>query len=38
VRVFGFAGETEWYNEEEDFEGGTTEFFFSVGILFRTLR
>jgi hypothetical protein len=34
VRVFGFACETEWYDEEEDLEGGTTEFFFSAGILF----
>ena len=34
VRVFGFAGETEWYDEEEDLDGSTTEFFFSVGILF----
>ena len=34
VRVFGFAGETEWYDEDEDLEGATTEFFFSVGILF----
>ena len=34
VRVFGFAGESEWYDEEEDLEGSTTEFFFSVGLLF----
>ena len=34
VRVFGFAGESEWYDEKEDLDGGTTELFFSVGILF----
>jgi hypothetical protein len=34
VRVFGFAGETEWYDEDEDLEGSTTEFFLSVGLLF----
>jgi hypothetical protein len=34
VRVFAFAGESEWYDEEEDLDGSTTEFFFSVGILF----
>lgn len=34
VRVFGFAGESEWYDEKEDLDGGTTEFFISVGMLF----
>ena len=34
MRVFGFTGETEWYDEKEDLDGSTTEFFFSVGILF----
>jgi len=34
VRVFGFAGETEWYDEDEDLSGSTTEFFLSVGLLF----
>lgn len=34
LRVFGFAGESKWYDEKEDLDGGTTEFFFAVGILF----
>ena len=34
ARVFGFSGETEWYEEEEDLDGSATELFFSVGILF----
>ncbi len=34
VRTLGFAGDSEWYNYEEDFEGNATEFFLSVGILF----
>jgi len=34
VRALGLSGEAEWYDEEEDLDGSTTEFFFSVGILF----
>lgn len=34
VRVFGFAGESEWYDEKEDLDGSTAEFFISVGMLF----
>ena len=34
VRGLGLSGEAEWYDEEEDLDGSTTEFFFSVGILF----
>ena len=34
VRALGLSGEAEWYDEEEDLDGSTTEYFFSVGILF----
>lgn len=34
LRVFGFAGESEWYDEKEDLDGSTAEFFISVGMLF----
>jgi hypothetical protein len=34
ARIFGFAGESEWYDEKEDLDGSTAEVFFSVGILF----
>lgn len=33
-RSFGFAGNTEWYDEENDLTGSATEFFISAGILF----
>ena len=34
MRTFGFSGDTEWYDEDEQLDGYATEFFFSVGILF----
>jgi hypothetical protein len=38
VRSFGFAGATEWRNEDEDEDetlgGNATEFIFSLGIMF----
>jgi len=34
MRTLGFSGDTEWYDEDEQLDGYTTEFFFSVGFLF----
>jgi len=34
VRTLCFIGDTEWYDEDDQLNGYTTEFFFSVGILF----
>ncbi len=34
VRSIGFAGEAEWYDQDEELTGNAGEFFFSVGILF----
>ena len=34
LRGLGFAGNAEWYNEDEKLEGNLTEFFISVGMLF----
>ena len=34
VRALGIAGDSEWYNEEEELKGHIAEFFVSVGILF----
>jgi hypothetical protein len=34
VRALGIAGDSEWYNEEEELKGNIAEFFLSVGILF----
>ena len=34
VRAIGFSGKSEWYNQDEDLNGNTTELFLSVGILF----
>jgi hypothetical protein len=33
-RGLGFAGNAEWYDESEALSGNTTEFFFSIGMLF----
>ena len=34
VRSLGFAGKAEWYDEDEELKGNSTEFFLSIGILF----
>jgi hypothetical protein len=34
VRVLGLSGEAEWHDEKEGFDGSTTEYFVSFGILF----
>ena len=34
MRALNFIGDTEWYDEDEQLNGCTTELFFSVGILF----
>lgn len=34
MRILYFIGDTEWYDEDEQLNGYTTEFFFSVGFLF----
>ena len=33
-RGLGFAGNAAWYDESESLSGNTTEFFFSIGMLF----
>ena len=32
VRSIGFAGDAEWYDQDEELTGNAAEFFFSVGI------
>lgn len=34
LRGFGFAGEAEWYDEDEVLSGNTSEVFISIGMLF----
>jgi hypothetical protein len=34
LRSIGFAGDTEWFDRDEELTGNATELFFSVGVYF----